>query len=100
VAWLVHSDEPEPLEIRDAWIPHGQFRGEGHLPLALRLPGGGSVRLDFLVSSQAPAGTVVHNAFLILQMYRWRVFARMRVEFDAEARPRPIVEVVTSQSIQ
>jgi hypothetical protein len=100
VAWLVHNDEPEPLEIRDAWIPHGQFRGDGHLPLAVSVPGGGSARLEFVVTSKEPAGTVVHNAFLILQVCRWRVFARMRVEFDAEARPRPIVEVVTSQSVQ
>jgi hypothetical protein len=104
VAWLIHNDEPEALEIHNAWIPHGQFRGDGRMPLAMRVDSGGSARLELPVASSAAGGTVVHNAFLILQVSAsgraWRVFARMRVEFDAQAMPRPIVEAVTSQSIQ
>jgi hypothetical protein len=104
VAWLVHNDEPVVLEIHNAWIPHGQFRGDGRLPLAVAVESGGSAHIELSVASSEPARTVVHNAFLILQVRSggrtWRVFARMRVEFDAQALPRPIVEVVTSQSIQ
>ena len=104
VAWLVHNDEPMALEIHNAWIPHGQFRGDGRLPLGVTVDTGGSARVELPVALAEAAGTVVHNAFLILQVSgggrAWRVFARMRVEFDAQASPRPIVEVVTSQSIQ
>jgi hypothetical protein len=104
VTWLVHNDEPEALEMDNAWLPHGQFRGDGRMPLALRAAGGASARLELAVAASEAAGTVVHNAFLILQVSgrgrAWRVFARMRVEFDAQARPRPIVEVLTSQSLQ
>jgi hypothetical protein len=104
VAWLVHNDEPVALEIHNAWIPHGQFRGAGRVPLAAAVESGGSARVEFRVAASEVAGTVVHNAFLILHVSSggrdWRVFARMRVEFDAEARPRPFVEVVTSQSLQ
>jgi hypothetical protein len=42
---------------------------------------------------------VVENAFLILRLsLGWRVFVRMRVEFDADATPHPIPELVTLQS--
>ena len=104
VAWLVHNDEPEALEIHNAWIPHGRFRGDGRIPLTVRVDRGGSARLEFPVASAEAGGTVVRNAFLILEAsasgHAWRVFARMRVEFDTQARPWPIVEVVTSQSLQ
>jgi hypothetical protein len=104
VSWLVHNDEPGPLELHNAWIPHGRFCGQGRLPLSVRVPAGGSARLHFSVHAAEPPGTVVHNAYLILQVSgngrAWRIFTRMRVEFDAQAQPRPIVEVITSQSIQ
>ena len=103
MSWLIRNDEPEPIELHSAWIPHGRFRGEGRLPLALRVAGHGSERLELAVVAAEPE-TVVRNAFLILQVSgnggAWRVFARMRIEFDAQAQPRPVVEVVTSQSIQ
>ena len=106
VSWLVANEAAEPLELHAAWIPHGRFRGDGHLPLALSVPGGGSARLEFAVATAGAAGEVIRNAFLILQLSgpsggsTWRVFTRMRVEFDAQARPKPIVELVTSQSVQ
>ena len=104
VSWLIRNDEPEPIELHSAWIPHGRFRGDGRLPLALRVAGHGSERLELAVVAAEPPETVVRNAFLILQVSgnrgAWRVFARMRIEFDAQAQPRPVVEVVTSQSIQ
>lgn len=104
MSWLVRNDEPEPIELHSAWVPHGRFRGEGRVPLAIRVAGHESERLELPVVAAEPPGTVVHNAFLILQVSgnggAWRIFARMRLEFDAQAQPTPIVEVVTSQSIQ
>jgi hypothetical protein len=102
VAWLIANDANEPIWLNDAWVPHGRFRGDGHVPLSLTVEPGGSVRLELSVASAEPAGTVVENAFLILRMasggQAWRVFARMRIEFDATGRPLPIVENVTVQS--
>ena len=49
-------------------------------------------------------GTIVENAFLILRASvsgaPWRIFIRMRVEFDASAVPVPVVETVTTQSLK
>jgi hypothetical protein len=104
VVWLVHNDEPTPVEIHDAWVPHGQFRGDGHVPLAIVVDPGGAARVELAVAAAEAPGAVVRNAFLILRVSgggrAWRVFARMRVEFDAQAAARPVVEVVTSQSLQ
>ncbi len=104
VGWLIRNDGPAPLELHSAWIPHGRFRGEGRVPLAIRVAGYGSERLELPVVAAEPPATAVHNAFLILRVTAngraWRLFARVRVEFDAQAQPRPIVEVVRSQSIQ
>jgi hypothetical protein len=88
------------LRLEDAWIPHGRFRGKGHIPLSAVIDPGASTRLDFVVSANEPPGTVVENAFLILRAGAWRLFARMRVEFDDQARAMPMVEAVTVQSLQ
>jgi hypothetical protein len=104
VAWRFHNGEPIPLEIHNAWVPHGQFRGDGRVSLAIVVDGGGAARVELPVAASEAPGSVVRNAFLILQVSgggrAWRVFARMRVEFDAQAAARPVVEVVTSQSLQ
>src|SRR5438093_9415902 len=68
VAWLIANDANEPIWLDDAWVPHGRFRGDGHVPLSLTVEPGGSVRLELSVASAEPAGTVVENAFLILRM--------------------------------
>ena len=101
VTWEILNLLDEPLLLEDAWVPHGRFRGEGHTRLDLALPPHASSHLQLPVSADERPGTVVENAFLILRVSgRWRVFARMRIAFDAEATPRPIVEAVTVQSLQ
>jgi hypothetical protein len=104
VAWLVHNDGSSPLRLEDAWIPHGRFRGEGHVPLQIKIAPGAASRIELSVFSAEPPGTVVENAFVILRVRgaerAWRVFARMRVEFDDAGAAGPIVEAVTAQSIQ
>jgi hypothetical protein len=52
------------------------------------------------VSAREEPGTLVENAFLILTTDACRVFARMRVEFDAEGSASPVVEAVTTQSLK
>ncbi len=99
ITWHVTNLTRGELTLDDAWLPHGRFRGEGHRSLDLAIAPEGTSRVQLRVHSHEAPGTVVNNAFLILRLNnRWRVFARMRVEFDA--MPRPIVEAVTVQSLQ
>jgi hypothetical protein len=104
VTWRLHNDSPEVLVLQTAWIPHGRFRGEARLSLSERVGAGDAARLTFIVSAAEAPGTLVENAFLILRVglagRAWRIFTRMRIEFDAQATPKPIVEVVTTQSIE
>jgi hypothetical protein len=102
--WVVHNDGPAPVELDTAWIPHGRFRGDGRLPLSGEIAPKASGELKFLVTASEAPGTRVENAFLILrvnvQATAWRVFVRMRIEFDAEAVPTPVVESVTTQCLE
>jgi hypothetical protein len=102
--WLIANEDDQPLRLEEAWVPHGRFRGNGHVTLVTDIPVGESRRLALDVMAAEPPRTVVENAFLILRLTRanqsWRVFARMRIEFDAQSEPLPIVESITAQSIQ
>jgi len=104
VAWEVTNLLTTILVIEDAWIPHGKFRGEGRISLHESLGPGLTRLLELQVTTDEPVETVVENAFLILRVVAstdaWRVFARMRVQFDACSVPRPSVETVTAQSLQ
>ncbi len=102
--WIVHNAESDPLELQAAWIPHGRFRGDGRLDLAGQVEPHASRELEFTVTADEEPGTRFENAFLILrvelQRRAWRVFVRMRIEFDADAVPTPVVEAVTRQSLK
>jgi hypothetical protein len=103
VSWLVTNDGPESLALEAVWIPHGRFRGEGRMPLSVGVDPGRSAQLTFSVTAREEAGTSVENAFLILRGISegraWRIFTRMRIEFDAQASPRPVIELITVQPI-
>ena len=98
VGWDITNADEAPVNVSEAWLPHGRFRGEGHVRLNLSIAPGQQARIELRVKCQEPPGTVVKNAFLILRTSVGRVFARMRVEFDES--PRPILETVTTQSLQ
>ena len=101
VTWIVYNDSPESLALEAAWIPHGRFRGEGRMPLSSRVDPGGSAQLTFSVSARETPGTSVENAFLILRAnsegHMWRIYTRMRIEFDDQAVPTPVIELITIQ---
>ena len=103
VSWRLQNRATERLCVEDAWVPHGRFRGEGHVSLGTQLEPGGSHRLELKVWAQETPGTVVQNAFLILQVrgktLGWRVFARMHIKFPLSGGMRPIVELVTVQAL-
>jgi hypothetical protein len=92
-----------PLQLEAAWIPHGRFRGD-RTALCGQIDPSGTRRLELAVTTGEAAGTVVENAFLILrvvmQAQAWRIFVRMRIEFDDSAIPRPVVEAITMQSLK
>ena len=102
--WVLHNAGNQPLELEAAWIPHGRFRGEGRLPLSAQISAGASQELAFVVTADEVPGTVVDNAFLIvrlrIQQAAWRIFIRMRIEFGASAVPLPVVEAITTQSLE
>jgi len=100
MTWRVGNDGAELLRLEDAWIPHSRFRGEGHVALSAVIDAGASRTFDFVVTANEPPLTVVENAFLILRASECRIFVKLRVEFDHDGTPTPIVEAVTSQSLQ
>jgi hypothetical protein len=104
VTWLISNQADEPLRLEGAWVPHGRFRGDGHMPLATEILPGESWRLTQEVTASEAPETVVENAFLIIRLRRrdqaWRVFTRMRIEFKVDGVPVPVVEDIISQSIQ
>jgi hypothetical protein len=103
VSWLLQNRAGERLCLEDAWVPHGRFRGEGHVSPGTWLRSGGWHCLELRVWACEKPGTVVPNAFLILQVRGkargWRVFVRMRIEFPFDGGPRPIVELVTAKPL-
>jgi len=100
VTWRVVNVSDGRVAIVEAWVPHGRFRGEGHLPLNVVIAPGASHLLEIAVNAREEPGTIVENAFLILRTDMCRVFARMSVPFDGTGRPRPVVEAVTAQSLE
>jgi len=102
VRWQVANVCNGPVVLEDAWVPHGRFRGDGHVLLDAAISPGGWHVLELGVSASEPPGTVVDNAFLILrlrgQRETWRVFARMRIQFSA-ASVLPVIEAVTVQAV-
>jgi hypothetical protein len=104
VSWQIWNDGPQPLALDEAWIPHGKFRGDGHVTLSQQVAPGASVPLTLRVAASEAPGTVVENTFLILRVSSagktTRIFSRMRIEFDADGMPLPVVETVTGQSVK
>jgi hypothetical protein len=100
MTWRVVNVSASPVIIADAWVPHGRFRGEGHIRQNLQIGPGDESVLELVVKAREEPGTLVENAYLILRTRECRVFARMRIEFDTTNAPRPIVEAVTAQSLE
>jgi hypothetical protein len=102
--WRIQNLSQEPLQLLSAGLPHSRFRSEEQeLSPAPELLPGESAQLTLAVASREPAGTVVENAFLILQvLWRerlWRIFARLRVIFDQHSVPENSTVVITTQPV-
>jgi len=102
--WRIHNLEKEAIILRAALLPHGKFRSEPRtFEKGLVAGEGASISLEFSVLCQETPGSVVENAFLILQVdwrqSAWRIFTRFRVFFDKAAKPRTKTELITTQKV-
>ena len=99
--WRVANLDADTVRVVGAFAPHSQFRGETSIDREIR--GKGTTQFSLLVRIDGAAGGEIENAFVIVLVQhgdeRWRVLARLRVALDAEARPRPRIEVVTVQRV-
>jgi len=104
LTWEIRNLSPAPLAIVAARLPHGQFRSpEWKLSPAQKIPPNRSARLQCAVECPQDPGSVVENAFIILQvLWReqpWRIFVRLRVSIDAAAAPHSVAESITTQQV-
>ncbi len=104
VAFEVRNTGSEPVELLEAWLPHGRFRAEA-VPLSAQPPlaSGASTRLEFTVGFDEPPGEYVENAFVILRVRweneEWRVLTRLAVTADADGSPIASTELITTQPV-
>ncbi len=104
VGWNIHNLGDQPLQILTAQCPHGRFRGD-KIELAdfPELMPGKTTHLELPVTCNEPPGTVVENAFLLLQAkwrnQLWRILIRLTVTFDEQGAPKGKTEVITTQPV-
>ncbi len=104
VGWNVHNLGDQPLQILTAQCPHGRFRGN-KIELAdfPELMPGKTTHLELPVTCNEPPGTVVENAFLLLQAkwrnQLWRILIRLTVTFDEQGAPKGKTEVISTQPV-
>lgn len=104
VAFVVRNEGDGPVELLEAWLPHGRFRAEA-VPLTAHSPlaSGANTRLTFTVGFDEPAGELVENAFVILRVrwqgQEWRVLTRLAVTADADGSPLASTELITTQPV-
>jgi hypothetical protein len=102
--WRVRNVSTQPVQLLEAWLPHGRFRAPAEsLASGLQVPGGESALLELCVACSEPPGTEVENAFLILRLtwreQAWRLLARLRVKFDGAGNPHQACEALTVQPV-
>ena len=103
-SWRIENTGTHAVEIISAWLPHDKFAGGRRIfDAPLRLSSGESTYLELPVACHEPPGSVVENAFLILQQVwqdqTWRALARHVVVVDPSGVPRHQCQVVTTQPV-
>ncbi len=100
ITWRLRNDGPEPVLLRETWLPHGKFRGDRRSVERSLVPRE-TADLELPVCFTEAPGSVVENCFLILRVgsgdEEWRVLARVRVTAEAGGAPSIAREVVTAQ---
>lgn len=103
VRWRLTNQTEAGLRLLEAWFPHNLYiapRWRFDSP-ASDLAAGESLEAAFDITCGEPPGTVIENAFLILQALvlgvRWRLLARLTVVVAADGTPMATVEAITAQ---
>jgi len=101
-SWRIQNLEHQPAEVLSVWLPHDKFTSERrNFDPPLHLLGMETLALELPVACQEPPGSVVENAFVILQLLwmgrSWRVFARHVVTVDDAGAPQHLCQSVTVQ---
>ena len=99
-SWRLENRSEAPVQIVEAWLPHGRFLGDNlRLEPPLALDPGEAAELELEAACDEAPGTVVENTFLILRLvWRgqvWRLLARHRIEVGPDGMPRPVCEVIS-----
>jgi len=102
VTWAIRNIGPYPIELREAWLPHGRFRSSRRdFSPPIQIGPAADAELTFLVTCAEEPSAVVENAFVILVMEwrggAWRIFARLRVPITKHGVPAPVTETFTLQ---
>ena len=104
MTWQIHNLEKEAMTLRAAQMPHGKFKSEQRIfEKGIVVRAAGNAAIEFPVICQEAPGSVVDNAFLILQVEwlqsAWRIFVRFQVAFDEAAEPRTRTEMISAHRI-
>ncbi len=102
VTWAVRNVGPDPIEVREAWLPHGRFRGPRRaFTPPVRIGPAVEAELTFPVTCAEEPGAVVENGFVIFRVgWRdepWRIFVRLRITIMERGVPAPLAETITLQ---
>ena len=102
VAFGIANRGGEPVDLLQAWLPHGRFRC-AERPVADVLAPDGRTTLSFEVAFDEAPGTEVENAFVILQVrWRegpWRVMTRLTVTARADGAPEAETQLLTTHRV-
>ena len=99
-SWRIRNLSQQRVEIVSVWLPHDNFASRRRVfNTPLRLPSMDSEVLEIHVACDELPGSVVENAFVILQLEMdgrtWRVFARHRIALDDAGVPHHKCQSVT-----
>ena len=103
VAFDVANRGDEPVELLEAWLPHGRFRCAEQPLGGLALPPDGRTTLAFEAAFDEPPGTEVENGFVILRVrWRgdvWRVLTRLTVTAGSDGAPLAATQLVSAHLV-
>lgn len=104
IRWQIENKSASPLEIYSGRLPHGKFKSplrHYRPPLELLPQEMGEAAHD--VQWREPPGSIVENAFLILDAdwmdSEWRIFIRFTVTAKESGEPETATELITAQRV-
>ncbi len=103
VRWRLTNQTDAALRVLEIWFPHTRYfaaRQRFDAP-PFDLPAGASAETASKMTCGEPPGSVIENAFMILQAAwggeRWRLLARLTVTVAQNGVPIAAVQAITAQ---